>query len=263
MSAPKFGIIVAAYECHEGLEERLRPFKRENFYISVVHSCFKEMHEMGASILSNDKTDLLLEQLQAYGLIDYLTVLKQPVESEAAARNAALNALITRQKIDYIFILDGSDEVFSDKEVLDIVKYVNSKPEIAVFSINYKNYVFSRHQYITDFAPKRIFKMEVFNGKRLTGQGFYFDNDFYYFDPAEKIVKDTELASKRIPRSIAQPQHFSWSDSERSKQKVFYQEQHFKNSGCSYRWNHQLNKLEFNLDFFKRNNLALPTVYEE
>jgi hypothetical protein len=45
------------------------------------------------------------------------------------------------------------------------------------------------------------------------------------------------------------------------KEKYEYQIKHF--GECSYEWNYETNKLEFNKDFFDRKSILPPIVYKD
>jgi hypothetical protein len=54
--------------------------------------------------------------------------------------------------------------------------------------------------------------------------------------------------------------HLTWMH-ENGKSKYEYQMKHF--GACSYKWNYQKNELEFNEDFFIRNNVTKPKINQE
>lgn len=251
----KTGIIVAAYNCKEYLEN-LRPFRRNDFKISVIHTVFTG-NDMPAT--SPDGTLEELYTMKEAGLIDYLVVSKSPL-TEVEARNLALQEIVLRDKIDFIWILDP-DEKFEEKEIKNIINYIESKNDISVFNITFKNLTFDKNHYLMNFAPKRIFRTNVFNGKSIELVGFRGDNDIIFEDLAKNKILDDSLPSIKIPMHYAFPLHFSWCDLERCKQKINYQ-----NSRTGWQCSFKIGDsglLEFDLNYFQKYNLPLPEVFEE
>lgn len=83
---------------------------------------------------------------------------------------------------------------------------------------------------------------------------FYFDSDFTYNDPSVDYSNTT-----LIPRNIAFVEHYSWiSDDPRTKIKIAYQNRRYcgpsgdfpENLRCSYKWDTEKDKLDFNPDFW-------------
>lgn len=241
----KIGILGCIYN-DVNFEEGLKPFQGTDFVISVVSAQFKEYSDLNYPN-DNEKTLKLLKQSK-----NKIKYLYHPIEpkTEAEARNLALEPLL-EEKCDYIWLWD-SDEKYSDKEINNILKHIEENKDITWFSINFKNYVFTDRTWVEGFCPPRIFKNSTFNGMTYNLSEFYFDNDVNYFFAANAEQKKSykEFSHQVIPRAKAFVKHLSWSDPEISKKKCDYQKKHF-NGVCSYRWNKELDRLEFNPEYYK------------
>ncbi len=154
---------MSVYEGMDFFPDSLLPWLdyRKNGYdrlkIALVHNCFKENFENGEPLLSQDGTIEYLKGLKDIDQIDFFEVLEKP-SSEHEARNIPLNYLLN-QNVDYI-ISSAPDEYFSKLEINNIFNAVAKNPYITVFSINYKNLVFTENTYLNGFCPKRIWKTE-------------------------------------------------------------------------------------------------------
>ena len=257
----RVGLLMSVYDAADYLESCLDVFHKYNqtvsnkILISVVHNCFLENHKNGEPLLSSDGTIEILNKFKSLGCIDYLFILEKP-SLENEARNVALEPLLD-QGVDYIWN-QGSDEILKSGELSAIFNYINNDNLTAWYSINYKNYVFNDKSWVDGFCPPRIFKSKL---GRLKIKGFYWDDDVEYITENGIVCSYKNLSSRVIPKNIAFVDHYTWLSNERSRKKVLYQEKHFAGgAGCSYKWNYDLNKLEFNLDYFKRTGQNIPIL---
>ena len=248
----KIGLIASAYNCSEFLEDCLNPwldFKKESnheLYCSFIHNCFYENKELGLSLNSSDCTESILEAYYDNCLLDnYCSSQKYLKEHEA--RNICLKNVLDN-KVDYVWTL-GLDEVFTVEEINKILNFVEINSFVDWFKINYKNYIFDGSMWIDGFCPPRIFKVDSHGGLKE----LYYDDDFVYADGTDY----KKLPNLQIPSSIAHVKHMTWLH-ENGKAKVEYQKARWGDSGCSYSWNYQENKLEFNKKFYQ--NKPLPTL---
>jgi hypothetical protein len=116
--------------------------------------------------------------------------------------------------------------------------------------------VFSENQYIEGFNPPRVFKVDTGFYKL---NEVYWDNDLSYCGKTTRDIQPYKnFASKTIPKTVIFPKHFTWLNDKRSKNKTKYQIKHFGH--CGYKWNETENKLEFDLDFYKKHNIPVPEV---
>lgn len=255
----RIGVILTAYACEETLEECLKPwvsYRERNphsVYIAANSFLFKDAQKK-----DNGKTESVLKDFFLRGHLSYKT--GDSILTEAEARNISFEILRNRD-VDYYWILDG-DEIYTEEQIGSIIEYIKKQTFITWYRLSFKNYVFDEKTFLRDpFTPPRIFKSRK---ETYEFSGFYFDNDPIYKDIiTEKEVSYKNFSSKTVPPSIAHIKHLTWLSNKNSKDKVEYQNKHFGNSGCSYRWNYDEDKLEFNKDFFIKNNQSIPEVENE
>ena len=250
----KIGFMLCAFNQEEFLDgclQDLVPFCKEyGHIISAVSVPFLEYKDKG---IKYDGTTSILKGKLKNGDIDYL-VSDPKYITDAEARNFALKPLLEND-CDLIFLID-SDEKFSKLDLENIINYVENSEFIDWWAISYKNYVGNGYL-IEPFTPPRIFKV---NARGLKASHFYFDNDLLYISKDGSELNYKSLSNKVIPQSIAWVPHFTWTNTERNKLKIEYQNVH--NHGCSYKW--EDGEVKLNDDFYHRNNLIKPNiVYED
>lgn len=251
----KIGFLLCAYNQEEHIFECLKnlvKFSKDNGHlISAVSVPFAEYKDFNVEV---DNTTSILKEKLNKGDIDYL-VDEPKFISEAEARTAALKPLITN--CDTLFLIDA-DEVFSYEDFENIVNFTQKDPFIDWYSISYKNYV--GDGYLKEpFCPPRIFKMNCSAGKLAR---FYYDNDVVY----EKFVGEDristsykELSSKNVMKSVANPKHYSWTNTEKNRLKIEYQKTRWGENGCGYKWDEKRGVI-FNENFYKENSIPLPKI---
>jgi len=249
----KIGFLLSAFNQEEFILDCLKdlvPFCRDNGHIiSAVSVPFKEYK--GKNIHYDDTTKILKRLLKDG---DIHSVVDEPKYiSECKARSLGLS-MIKEHDCDFLFLID-SDEIFSHEDLTKIQAYVESSEFIDWWSISYKNFV--GEGYLKEpFTPPRVFKIKTRN---LTLSHFYFDNDIIYKDEHDLDINYKSLANKIIPESIAWVTHWTWLSTEKNKQKVQYQLEHFGH--CSYKW--EDGQIKLNDDFFYKNNVAKPNIIYE
>lgn len=264
----KIGLIYCCYGNPEYINNCIKPWinLKENLYdikIAAVNGQFKEYHDMGLED-NNFDTELKLNKLKESGAIDYLYI-QNPTnyfdefkiyETEGQIRDKALQYLL-KEECDIIWLLDN-DEFYTEEQIEQIIDVINLvwNKDITWFSILMKNYIFSGKKYIAGFAPPRIFRVNANPWTRL--YNFYYDNDVMYEDKEKGQLNNYKLyESKKIPVGI---KHLTWLHSN-GKEKVNYQLKHFGH--CSYKWNEQEQKIEIDYDFYIRNGLNFPIIYQD
>lgn len=255
----KIGISAIGYECTEHLDKVLEPWeavKNEGVevVISASHGIFPETHSLGFPIESNDKSH---EIIPAHRTIDNFTFLEEPTY-EKDIRNSTLPYLFG-QGFDLLWLLDLQDEIYTVKEILNIIKFVNNpiNEKIEWFKINFKNYVFTDNCWIDDFIAPRVWKRVRNDGVKI--KNFYYDNDIMYEDG----LKAQDLAYTILPRHITFPKHLSWVGSkDYLVRKIEFQKNHY--GDCSYCWNDDTDSLDFNDTYYKKFNKFKPELnYDE
>lgn len=256
----KIGISAIGYECAEHLDKVLEPWllcknkigeTEDQFYISVAHGVFPETYKLGFPTLSQDGTIEKLQQYEKEKKIDYFQVLNTPT-FEKDIRNATLPFLFYNE-IDILWLLDLQDEIYTEVQIYNIINYIQNSDK-DWFKINFKNYVFDESTYVDDFVAPRIWKNNTNNGINQ----FYYDNEIIF----NNGKKANELPNELIPREISFIKHLSWVGSkEYLQRKINFQKIHYGN--CSYIWNDQNNKLDFNLDYYSKINKEPPIIYKD
>jgi len=243
----KIGVVGCFYNCVEDLDEVLQPWldlrKNQEITITAVNSLFTEYADMGREDSDEPtRTRLMTKQL------DYVHFSPVPL-GESQARNECLKYLLST-KVDVIWLLDG-DEFYTVDEIREIIYFIDKHKDEkdAFFSINFKNHVFDGVQWVDGFSPPRIFWKDIHGGINQ----FYWDNDIVYMDGTNyKSLKEIE-----IPRDVAHIRHMTWLH-ENGKEKYEYQVKHFGH--CSYKWDYEKEKLEFDLDFHEKHNIPIPEL---
>jgi hypothetical protein len=220
--------------------------------IAGVSVPFKEYKD---TVFANDESTT--EYLKTLPL-DYL-VTEPKFVSEAEARNKALFYLL-EQGCDFIFLADN-DEMFTLDNIRDIAKFIARDNLTTWFSFSYKNYVFDNSHYLLNpFTPPRAFRVNLSDYKLSC---FYHDNEVYYTYKITSKYKDfKELSNRIIPQNIAFIKHYTWPNNERGRLKTEYQTTRWGDL-CSFKWNYDTNKLEFNENYYKNFNQPLPSVLKD
>jgi len=252
----KIGILGCGYNCVNDLDNRLAPWfeaaKEFNIIFSFVSCMFKEYKDLNINI-DNSGTIKYFEDLKNKNLIQHFNFSELSLP-ESEARNLALFPLLS-DNVDCVWLLDLSDEYYTEKEIRSIISYISNDKFIQWYAINFKNYILDGKQWIDDFCPPRIF----FNSRGLGISKFYWDNDVIYTNGKETFNYKT-LVFKMVPKHAAHVRHMTWLHSN-GKLKVEYQNRHFGH--CSYKWNEETNELEIDKNFFIRNNIPQPIIHKD
>lgn len=257
----KIGIIFTAFNVEQYVDNSLDPWLSarngtldgHEFLIAAISVPFK-----GFNVKELDNTQIILKEYYNHQDIDYLHSEYDLTRtfSETDARGLALKWLMEK-KVDILIQWDG-DEIASLENISKIVKCVEDNPYITMFRLSYKNLVFTENQYLEEpFTPARIHRTCVGG---FVASGFWDDNNVFY-TYGDRHMRDSDMASKIIPRSIAWPRHYTWLNDFRSKQKIQYQMSRGWPS-CSFRWDEK-EGLKFNEEHFRRLGQPLPKVISE
>lgn len=244
----KLGIIYLSYGRPELEEKALGPFislREKNICkIAAASSIFPEY----LNLIEDKETYKRLKKLKDDNKIDYLYN-NAIVFSEASLRTVLLNQLLD---CELIMLLDA-DELIDEESISKVIEFVNKFPDIYYFDMAFRNYVFDDKHYLDDIYFKRLFR----NFKDDPIKQVYWDCDFEW-----NSGKDKDKPRMKIPSHICRVEHLSWIG-EQAKNKVKYQEKHFGANFCSYKWNEQENKLEFNEKFYEMTGQPIPRVYNK
>jgi len=261
----KIGIIYCGYNTEEHIHDSLYPWINaqgdkldgNEFLICAVSVPFLEYKEEKFK----DKTQDILLEYYNRRLIDHLITQPEYV-SEKEARNIAAQWLIN-QGITHLWLVD-SDEIYNEKSISNILKYIELERFCSWFRIPLTNYVFDKKTVLEDkFCPPRIWKIDT-NGYKLNE--CIYDNDFSYklvrnnlnlFE--EIVIADKDLPSKTIPTRLVDIKHYSWLSNENSKRKTIYQTKRWGENGCGFRWNEKENCLEFNKEYYTKTSQKIPS----
>jgi len=255
----RIGICGIGYQCGEHLDEVLQPWfdlkinGRHEMLISLAYGIFPEVYSF--TQVNPETPDGSLPSLREYlseRKIDALHVSPEP-KYEWDLRTCTLPFLL-RGQIDVIWLLDLQDEIYSVNEILRIIEFIESHPEIIWFRVNFKNYAFDFDSYIDEFAPPRVWRARIPAAIRC----FHYDNCITYEDEQ----RQDSLPRCTIPKELAFPRHLSWVGTpEYLQRKINYQLLHF--GTCSYKWDQGGNCLQFNEEYYLRAGKPVPKVYRD
>lgn len=248
----KIGVLFCGYNSEDYVEDSLGAWvDRDDCVISAVSVPFLEYKNQEPF---EDETTNILRKYQNEDKIQFLVDFPKFIK-EHEARDQALNYLLL-DGVDIVWLVDA-DEIYKTEEIDAIIKYVKENPA-CWYSLSLRNFVFDKNTYLKEpFCPPRIFQTTWNN---LSDIKFYWDNDICYHDfmQEQPEISYEFLEKKDVPKEVAWIDHYSWLSDETSKRKVKYQMDHFGH--CGYKWNEQTDLLEFNDEFYEKNDLTKPEV---
>ena len=255
----KIGLIYSAYDSERYLKESLESWlnlknnSQHEIIIAASDGIWEKYQEIGLDEIHDKSLDILLESN-----VDFLYKNRSPyVISEEESRTTLLRFL-NYHNCDLLWMVDG-DEVFTTQDILNIIEYIESNPQVECFRVNYKNFTIRNPLFLNDFVKATIYRGNIRGG--LTK--FIFDNDAVYSDGAVPDTMNTHL----IPRSVVFPKHYTWlEDDDRIPKKIQHQEHKYiwsgqKGSRCQYRM--AGDKLKFNENFWNNRGLQFPILRQE
>ena len=256
----KIGVLFTCYNCEDYVDQCLEPWLKlrdeMNFVFAASSGMFKDYLALGIT----EKNEGTLRKLITKKLDFLVTTSGKNLLDEEASRNTCLNFL-KKQQCDLIILLDG-DEVYTEDQIRKIFAFVQEHPTYDAYAINFKNFYFREGIFTYDFCHHRIFWLNRHGGIRE----FHFDNELHYEDGS-----DPYAYRRDIPREIAFVDHYSWlSNDPRTRDKILYQNNRYtghdgtfpKHLRCSFAWNDERQRLEFNQDFWAWKAGETPTLHE-
>ncbi len=208
----------------------------------------------------DDGTVARLAAHLAAGEIDHLITEPKGIP-ETEARGAALSWLDTKD-VDVIWQVDV-DEIYTERDISRILRYVEANPFVAAFRLCLKNYVFDHQTYLADpFTPMRIHRLKA---AHLEAVAFWADNNVLY-EGAGYRVRDDSLATLTVPQTVAFVTHVTWLSDSRSRAKITYHEGHFTSRPaglrCSYSWDDDKG-LVFNEAYYQFVGQPIPRLLRD
>ena len=244
----KIGILLTCYNCESYVDRCIEPWMnlkdKYNFIFACNSGMFKDYFDLG--IQENNQGTL--KKLISHKLDFLVTTSGRNLLDEDSSRNLSLDFL-KKQECDLLIYLDG-DEIYTEEQIVSILDFVEKNPEYDQYSICFKNHTIKEGLFLNNFNRKSIYWMKRYGGINR----FYFDSDFVYNDP-DSIYTNSII----IPREIAFIEHYSWiSNDPRTKIKIKYQNKRYvgssgdfpENLRCSFIWDEERNKLDFNKDYW-------------
>jgi hypothetical protein len=256
----RVGVIFTIYGCEEYVDRCLKPWfdlsSEFNFIFTVTSGRFKDYVDLGVP----DRNYNTLKKLVEWEF-NYMSITRgDKLLDEDSSRNRCLDFL-KPYNCDLIWLVDG-DEFYTEKDIRNIISFVNSTPEAEAYSIWLKNYTI-KIPLFSNFLRPTLYRNRAFGGIAR----FYFDSYFSYADGIHQINDVEKIA---IPPEFAFIEHNSWLPSQSTKDKIKYQEKRYcgpngdfpLKARCSFVWNEEYNKLDFNRDFYSFYGLQIPVLKE-
>jgi hypothetical protein len=255
----KIGIIFAAYNCEEFVDKCLEPWfslrDTHDLVLTVTSGRFSDYQKLGIP----NKNKETLKKLVSWDF-DYLSITGgEKLLDEDTSRNRCLEYL-KPYNCDLIWLVD-LDEFYTQAQILSILDYVRSNQEVNNFWINFKNYTI-RYPLFLPWSRPTLYRNNIRGGI----SNFYFDSYFSYLDGTD--IKDETKVT--IPKEVAFVDHMSWVSRDAVKDKIKYQNIRYCGPGgdfplearCSFKWDQESNRLEFNDLFYKFYNTQIPVLRE-
>lgn len=249
----KIGLLCNFYGFPQYTERCLKSWKKipEIYKVAVSSYQYKQYIESGWNFDDTETPKQLLSEHRDF--VDYISIGKEA--NDSYSRNVPLQHLLAHD-IDYVWILD-QDEFYSEDDIKNCISHISSSEKTCTYRINFKNFVFSKNQYVDNFNPPRIFSVNLSGEKALSH--FYYENDVAY-NINNETVDYKKLTISDIPKEKCFPDHYSWVGSPEFLQaKIKYQLKRY-NGICSYKWDTENNCLSFNDDFYIKYNQKKPEV---
>ena len=258
----RIGLLLTVYNCEKYIKDCLDPWfelkENHEVVISANSGMFSDYHTLGIPFRNQETLKILSE----YDIDFLITTKGKNLLGEDESRNLCLN-FINKQECDLIWVLDG-DECYTKDQILNILKFIEENPDLDRYELNFKNLTIEENLFM-DYKHSRIVWAKRHGGI----SHFYFDNQFVYNNGTDT----TQTSYINIPKNVAYIKHYSWlSDDSRTKDKIAYQRYRYRYGPgrenneeirCSYSWNSEKNKLEFNRKFYKHFGQEIPCLHEE
>jgi hypothetical protein len=263
------GVTCIGYNCKEGLEEVLRPWKQiktspelaplvGGLSIAFVHGCFEETHAIGFPLKSEDGTEEYADEIFHKGVLDEVGGRNEPRKeyemwTEGYELSQRYSKTFLNKDIDLLWMLN-TDEVWTIDEINKVLSYIKLNNLVDFYKVNFKNYCIDKSTWVDDFIVPRIWW-----AKKQGGLKRFYQDDLVEYNNGKKDIVCSHLV---IPQAVAFPKHYSWVGSkEYLQRKLAFQKLRY--GQCSYRWNEAENKLELNDDYYKAVGKPKPTLYKD
>ena len=244
----KIGILLTCYNCADYVDRCITPWinlmDRYNFIFACNSGMFRDYFNLGIAE-NNQET---IEKLIKHKLDFLVTTSGRNLLDEDSSRNLSLDFL-KKQDCDLLIYLDG-DEIYTEKQIISVLDFVESNPSYDQYGVFFKNHTIYEGLFLNNFLRKSIYWMKRYGGINK----FHFDSEFFYHEDNANYSNTTN-----IPREVAFVEHYSWiSDDPRTQSKIQYQNMRYvgplgnfpENLRCSYIWDKERDKLEFNKDYW-------------
>tara|TARA_Y100001972_G_C7626813_1_gene314443 strand:+ start:335 stop:1378 length:1044 start_codon:yes stop_codon:yes gene_type:complete len=252
----KIGVILAAYNCEEYIDECLEPWLqfRDNssheIIIAATSGRFSQYKDLGIP----ENNSGTLKKLTSKGLDFLVTTSGDNLLEEDRSRDTCLNYL-KPHKCDLIWLLDG-DELYTKGEINGMIDYIERNPESEGFSIWMKNYTIKYPYFIPPWTRPTIYRNRLYGGIGT----FHFDS-FFDFEDGIHSIKDIKL--NQIPKNVAFIEHYSWTDRGATRDKIKYQNNRHnwyeEGSRCSYECDDE--GIFFSNTFHEKRKVEIPSLH--
>jgi len=247
----KIGVLLSAYNSEEYIDGCLQPWINLKNEFEIIIGCNSGMYKEYTTLGFKPRNKETLAKLINYELDFLITTGMGSLLNENDSKNNVLHVL--KNNCDLIWIVD-SDEFYTEVEIRNILNFIQKTHQYDWYSVNLKNYTFTKQLWVDGFCPPRIFRTDRNGGI----EHFYFDNHILYKDGETFESKPTIS----IPRDVAWIKHYSWlSEDSRTKEKISYQQQRFI-GGCSFVWDEETNSLKYSETFYESRGIEKPILHE-
>tara|TARA_R110000744_G_scaffold101701_2_gene196000 strand:+ start:3782 stop:4894 length:1113 start_codon:yes stop_codon:yes gene_type:complete len=210
----KVGIIFAIYNCEEFVDECLEPWLKlrdsHNLILTCTSGRFKPYKDIGIK----NKNQKTISKLVTKELDFISTTAGENLIDEDSSRNICLDFLKPHE-CDIIWLVDG-DEFYTEKQIIDILKYVETNPQEEAFSLYFKNYTTNYPYFVKPWSRPTLYRNRLYGGIN----NFYFDSFFKFADGKHSI---DDINMHQIPKHTAFIEHHSWTSREATIDKIKYQ----------------------------------------
>ena len=255
----KIGVLFSAYNCAEYIDRCLEPWLKLKKELNLILAATNGRYIFSPEESQDMKGSHSLLKLLGKDLDFLLHSCAQHRWTEEQGRDYMLKYVID-QEVDLVWVID-CDEIYTEKNIRDILSYVQKNPGPDCYNLYYKNYAFKYPYWTSDFNKTVIYWTNRKGGLR----SFCFDCDLSYNDGTMlNIVGDVNVHT--INKQVALIEHYTWlSDDPRTEDKIHNQDIKYKGekgSRCGYVYDEN-DKLTWNKTYFKDRNIAPPNIYKD
>lgn len=254
----KIGVLFSAYNCASYIDRCLEPWLKLKKEFNLILAATNGRYILSPYEAEDMKGSHSLLKLLGKDLDFLLNSCGDNRWTEEQGRDYMLKYVLD-QEVDLVWVID-CDEIYTEKNIRDILFYIQKNPGPDCYNLYYKNYAFKYPYWTSDFNKTVIYWTNRKGGLR----SFCFDCDLSYNDGTMlNIVGDVNVHT--INKQVALIEHYTWlSDDPRTKDKIHNQDIKYKGekgSRCGYVYDKN-DKLTFNELFYKDRNIQLPLIYK-